>query len=231
VRRASAFCFLLSAFVATSACAVEAPLKRPVVVWTDEAHEQPYFVEDSAIDLLPPAAREEITSALATARKQEEEFANSARANGLNVPLCGPGTIGDSLTSADAVDLLRSVPVISSGRIVDVVSGWNVPRHRVSSLVFVRVEEVWKGGGVVAGDILTVEMPFGTLHHRGDTWCTEMTGSDRMIPGRPILISGRLEPKRTPLTLLGTGMPIENDHALPPHAAPIALHTLRSSIR
>ncbi|HXA15586.1 MAG TPA: hypothetical protein VN380_01235 [Thermoanaerobaculia bacterium] len=231
MRRASAFCFLLSAFVATSACAVAAPLKHPVVVWTDEAHAQPYFVEDSAIDLLPPAAREEITSALVTARKQEEEFANTARANGLNVSRCGPETVGDSLTSANAVDVLRSLPIVASGRIVDVVTGWNVPRHRVSSLVFVRVEEVWKGGGVAADDILIVELPFGTFHHRGATWCTEMTGSDRMIPGRPILISGRLEPKRTPLTLLGTAWPIENDHALPPHASPIALHTLRNSIR
>lgn len=227
MRRTSAFCFLLSALVATGA----APLKHPVIVWTDEAHTHPYFVEDSAIDLLPPAAREEIASALATARKQEEEFANSARANGLNVPRCGPETVGDSLTSTNAIDVLRSLPIVSIGRVVNVVSGWNIPRHRVSSLVFVHVEDVWKGDGVAAGDMLTVELPFGTLHHRGATWCTEMTGSDRIIPGRPILISGRLEPNRRPLALLSTGWPIENDHALPSHSDPISLQTLRNSIR
>ncbi len=217
--------------LAISACArVAAQLERPVVVWTDGAHTQPYFVEDAAIDTIPQPVRDEVESALAAARKQEEDFAAKARANGLNAPLCGPGTIGDSLASANPADVLRGVPIVSTGRILAVVSGWNIPRHRVASLVFVRIDEVWKGNGVAAGDVLTLELPFGTLHHRGATWCTEMTGADRIAAGRPILISGRLDLKRS-LTFLGTAWPIENDQVLPPHAAPLPIGNLRNSIR
>jgi uncharacterized membrane protein len=216
--------------LALTACAhTAAPSERPVVVWTDASHTQPYFVEDAAIDLLPANARDEVEQALAAAKKQKEEFDVSARANGLSAAPCAPGIIGDSLAATNPAGVVRSVPFAATGSVVAVVSGWNVPRHRVASLAFVRVDDVWKGS-VAAGEVITVELPFGTLRHRGVTWCAEMSGSDRIAAGRSILLFGQLDPKRLPLSFAGTGWPIENDQVLPPHAAPLSLTTLRNSI-
>jgi hypothetical protein len=222
-----------AAVLALSACSrLSVPLQRPVVVWQDPGQTQPYFVEDNAIDTLPSAARAEIESALEVARKQEDDLRANARASGLTPPRCGPGTIGDSLASTDSIDLLRGVPIVLTGRITAVVNGWNVPRHRVVSLVFLRVDNVLKGSDAVgAGDALTVELPFGTLHHRGATWCTEMAGNDRIVAGRALLVAGRLDSKRAAPNLLGTGWPIEHNQVLPPNAAPLSLDLVRTALR
>jgi len=223
--------FLPAILLVLGACAhAAAPIERPVVVWADEAHTQPYFVEDAGIALLPPAARDEIESALAIAKKRKDEFDASARANGLNASPCAPGIIGDSLGATSPADVVRNVPFAATGRVVAVVSGWNVPSHRVASLVYVRLEEVWKSSAASAGDVIAVELPFGTLQHRGASWCTEMTGSDQIATGHAILITGRFDPKRSPLPFAGSGWPIENDQVLPPHAAPLSLTVLRNTI-
>jgi hypothetical protein len=217
--------------LALTACTHAAtPPEGPVVVWTDAAHTRPYFVEDRAIDLLALSARDEVEDALAAAKKQKDEYDATARANGLTTSPCAPGIIGDSLAAADPAGVVRSVPFAATGTVVAVISGWNIPRHSVASLTFVRVDDVWKGGGMAAGEVITVELPFGTLHHRGSILCSEMIGSERIVKGRPILIFGRLDATGSPLPFAGTGWPIENDKILPPHAAEVSLDTLRKSI-
>jgi hypothetical protein len=116
------------------------------------------------------------------------------------------------------------------GRVVALVSGWNVARHRVASLAFVRIDDVWKGSGAVEGDVITLELPFGTFHHRGAMWCSEMTGSDRIAADRPMLVFGRFNQKPSALPFTGAGWPIDNDAALPPRGAQVPLETLRNSV-
>jgi hypothetical protein len=79
--------------------------------------------------------------------------------------------------------------------------------------------------------VLGVEMAFGAVHRGGDTWCSEITGSERIAAGRKIVVAAHRDPKRLPLPFLGGGWPVEKGQVLAPHAAPLSLDSLRNSIR
>jgi hypothetical protein len=216
---------LLSAIVALAACA-----HAPVVLWSDATRTRPEFVETAAIDALPAPLRAEVERDLAQSLRQRDEFAASARANGLAPPQCAPGMVGDTLQPVDAVTALRHQPLIARGIITGLRNGWDVPRKSVASVALVRIDEVWKGSGVAPNGIVAVAFPFGTFDRGGNTWCAVMKGSERIAVSRQLLVFGRLVDGSTSW-IAGGGWAVEDGRLFTPQASSLSLQSVHSALQ
>lgn len=132
-----------------------------------------------------------------------------------------PGDI--AANSQTVFDVAQANGTVFVGQIEAITAGWDFRYRSVTSLVYVRVDEVLKSrdGLIQGGDLVTYEQPWGSMEIAGVLFCTSpppgMLSGQAAIGGRRLVVGA--EDLNNPLHIVtnsGFLFPVEGSMVHPP---------------
>jgi hypothetical protein len=157
------------------------PLPENEIFWEDSGHRSAFFISERLLNEWPwdalamdPARRKEM-EARVSAPLRGTEFYYPNRPSRECVTDLHTGIGEPHRQAVGFVEFVRQKPVALMGRVLSVIPGWNIPYSYASSMVEVRVEEIFKTqkGWPQVGNRFFYEQKRGTVTVQGHRLCTE----------------------------------------------------------